>query len=215
MKRLILIVLGIAAVVFVVSAIWFLSNNKSPVASVDVQVPAQPTQSDVVLDVKTKPYLTANNIPAGIYLAQIQYKTGEKFALVWRQSSNTYMPELPTNFKTNFAGVLQWNEIESTWEKFLQVQDADGKDFGNNNPMSLTWADPDGTDQVPSLTVVDSNGGGSGEGIAKVFQPASIDLEKWAVVDCYYWSTGERLNSPRFKLTDPQCKNASVAYVGN
>ena len=207
MKRLILIVLGIATLVFGVSAIWFLSNNKRP-----AQISAQ---SDTALDVETKPHLSADNIPAGIHLAQVQYKAGEKFALVWRQSSNTYMPELPTNFKTNFAGVLVWDEIEAKWNKFLEVTDTDGKDFGNNNPMRLTWTGPDGTDQVPSLTVVDSNGGGSGEGIAKVFRPASIDLETWDMVDCYYWSTGERMDSPRFKLTDPQCKNASVIYAGN
>lgn len=206
MKRLILILLGIATLVFGVSAIWFLSNNKSP---------AQPVQSDVVLDVETKPYVIRDNIPTDIHVAQVQHKAGEKFALVWRPSLNTYLPDLSSSFMPSFAGVLQWNEIESTWEKFLQVQDADGKDFGKNNPMNLMWAGPDGTDQVPSLTVVDSNGGGSGEGVAKVFRPASIDLETWDVVDCYYWSTGERLDSPRFKLTDPQCKNASVIYAGN
>lgn len=215
MKRTSLILVGIAAVVLVASAICFLSNNKNRVTPVGVQVPGQPIQSDIALDVETKPHLSADNIPDDIHLAQVQYKTGEKFALVWRQSSNTYMPELPSNFKTNFAGVLAWNEIEAKWNRFLEVTDTDGKDFGNNNPMRLTWAGPDGADQAPSLTVVDNNGGGSGEGVAKVFQPISIDLEKWAVVDCYYWSTGERLNSPKYRLTDSACKNAIVKYVGN
>jgi len=68
------------------------------------------------------------------------------------------------------------------------------------------------TDQIPHLVVADSNGGGSGDGIAKELVADNIGLTEWKVVDCYEYAVdlgkGKKMN-----LSDEYCQNAKITPV--
>jgi len=99
------------------------------------------------------------------------------FALVVRNSMNVVLT-LPTDFTPIFAGVLVAEEGQTKWSKILEIKDSVTTD--KNNPYYLVT---DGNNLL--LTVVDQNGGGSGEGIMKVF--ALDEAGNWDLKSCYYF----------------------------
>ena len=136
-----------------------------------------------------------------------------EYALVERRSFNRPLLDLPSDVKADFGGVLRWNKETKQWEKFLQVGDITKPgDSTKNNPIDFWLTSSADRDQIPHLVVVDSNGAGSGEGIAKELVAQDIGLTEWRVVDCYYYAydlgKGKKIN-----LSDEYCQNAKISPV--
>lgn len=101
------------------------------------------------------------------------------FALVLNRSMNVAL-SLPRDFTPVFTGVLVAGEGDSQWFKLLEIKDE--KPVNRNNPYYLVVEN-----QRLLLTVVDLHGGGSGEGIMKVF--ALYEGEEWQLESCYYFGS--------------------------
>lgn len=111
------------------------------------------------------------------------------FALVLQGSMNFYL-ELPKKFTPSFTGILVAQQNEKRWTKLLEIRDSDpnNNNYGasiENNPYYL-WIN----NGKLFLSIVDSNGAGSGEGIMKVFAPSQN--EKWELTGCYYFGGNYR-----------------------
>lgn len=102
-------------------------------------------------------------------------------ALALRPSLNTYHYVGPLEDDYPFAGILISSKDGEQWEKFLQVNDT-GQDTSNNNNPYYLWL----SEGRLHLSVVDTNGAGSGEGKEKVFY--TTDGMHWEQKnECYYF----------------------------
>lgn len=154
-----------------------------------------------------------NNLPSDIHPGQVSKIIGNEFALVERRSFNRPLLDIPSDVIANFAGVLRWNEEENRWEKFLQVDDTTYPEAPTkNNPLDFWWTGSPDIDQIPHIVVVDNNGAGSGEGVAKELVADNIGLTKWKVVDCYDYSYDLGKGKKR-NLSDQYCQNAKISPV--
>lgn len=109
------------------------------------------------------------------------------FALVLQGSMN-FPLELPKKFTPSFTGILVAQQNEKRWTKLLEIRDSDSNNYEGstgNNPYYL-WSN----NGKLFLSVVDSNGAGSGEGIMKVF--ALSQNEIWELTGCYYFGGNYR-----------------------
>lgn len=120
-------------------------------------------------EVELPSYIDSSQIVKG-------YKLGNDilFALYQKNSLNT-----PIQSDSSQAGILVRRASDSIWESFLALQDTqvDAK----NNPYYF-WV----KDTVMNVLIVDVQGAGSGEGIAKVFQ-LNKDLSTWDMNNCFYY----------------------------
>lgn len=138
-------------------------------------------QDDVSLQEVSDPNLW---LPADIYSGQVlkYFKIGDIFlALVLRSSMNISL-SLPTvDTQTTFGWILIAREWVSQWSKLTEIEDRDVALSTSNNPYYLTI---NGQKRLV-VTIVDTNGAGSGEGIMKVFV---LDAQgTWSLEDCYYF----------------------------
>lgn len=146
------------------------------------------------------------NLPSDIDPGQIARVYDGHYALVVRPSMNIDLSSrIAPGFVTNFAGVLQWNAAANRWDKLLSVSDTDSNISTSNNPVELTWD----SQSIPHLLVVDTNGAGSGEGIAKELVATSVDLKEWKVIDCfdYAYDLGKGKKLP---LRSKECQAVKV-----
>lgn len=111
------------------------------------------------------------------------------FALVLQGSMNIPL-ELPKKFIPSFTGILVAQQNEKRWTKLLEIKDRnpDNNNYPasiENNPYYL-WSN----NGELSLSIVDSNGAGSGEGIMKIFSLSQN--ETWELTGCYYFGGNYR-----------------------
>ena len=99
---------------------------------------------------------------------------------------NIYFEELGANFEAKFFGVLVAKEGQTQWQELLTITDKDSSP--RNNPYYL-WND----NKKLFLSIVDSGGAGSGEGIEKVY---TLNNEgDWDLIGCYYFGGNYRSES--------------------
>lgn len=202
----------VGVMVILLFCVWLTKSFWKTEPVMPVTINTEVPESD--LSPNEKPVARTGNIPTDIHIGQVTETDNVEFVLVQRQSLNIFLPKVPANFPANFAGVLNWNGRDLKWEKAIRVEDTNPELSSKNNPVSLRFEGPIDTDQVPYLTVVDQNGAGSGEGIAKVLRPKTIDWKNWEVVECYYWSDGKKVDiTPKLKLLSPQCQAVKVTAV--
>ena len=125
-------------------------------------------------------------LPADIIEKQIKkyFKLDNMiFALVLQGSMNFDL-EFPKKFTPTFTGILVAQQNKKRWTKLLEIKDNsyppnyDGS--VENNPYYL-WSNKGKL----SISIIDSNGAGSGEGIMKVFTLAQNEI--WELTGCYYF----------------------------
>ena len=137
----------------------------------------------------TMPNLT---LPAGIDKGQIEktFKIGDlSLALVMQGSMNVAL-DLPDGFTPTFGGILMADKDATAWSKLLTIKDTDtsGNSSSTGNEPYYLWT----TGKELMLSIVDQNGGGSGEGVEKVYSTA--DGESWTLKGCYSFSGEENPN---------------------
>lgn len=156
--------------------------------------------------------VSEENLPKDIHPAQVTKVFSTGFALVSFPSMNVYLPDIPSDFNPTFKGVLQWDSTLERWQKIWEVVDINSELSLQNNPVDLWWVGPDGTDQIPHLQVVDTNGAGSGEGIAKVLIPDNLGLDTWSVIECFYWAE-DLGRQEEYPTDEDKCQAVSVRLV--
>lgn len=117
-------------------------------------------------------------LPSDIHGAQVhrEYTFGDERFLIY-QRPNMNIPIIESNDE---SGVLSAKEGDVEWKNFFKIRElAQSK----NNVFFFEY-DTDLNKYVTLL--VDANGAGSGEGIAKL---VSLDKEEasWEVLDCFYY----------------------------
>ncbi len=168
------------------------------------------SQNEDVIEKNTLPEVKIpavyTNLPSDIDPGQIARVYDGQYALAVRPSMNIDLStRIPNGFVAHFAGVLQWDANENRWEKLVSVSDIDPSISTGNNPVEWTWD----SQSVPHLLVVDTNGGGSGEGVGKELVATSVDLKEWKVVDCfdYAYDLGRGKKLP---LRSKECQAVKV-----
>lgn len=94
------------------------------------------------------------------------------FALVLRNSSNVFLPG--AFFHPSFVGVLAADQGDTQWSKLVKIK---GTGQRHDNPYYLMV-----NNRELLLTIVDEKGGGSGEGLMKVF--ALSETGNWMLAGC-------------------------------
>jgi hypothetical protein len=106
------------------------------------------------------------------------------FAVVTKSTFINHIEEIPWDANYQYAGLLIAEEGYDFWQKYLKVnflyQDPNHYDPGNN-PYYL-WND----NYEILLSVVDSYGGGSGEGTYKLLSSNDYGYN-WELKGCYYY----------------------------
>ena len=126
------------------------------------------------------------SLPNDIYNGQVlkYFRIGDVLlALVLRSSMNIGL-SLPTvNTETTFGWILIARTWATQWSKLIEIKDSNIDISLKNNPHYLTLDEQ----KRLLLTVVDHNGGWSGEGIMKVFilSPKGERI----LQSCYYFGT--------------------------
>mgnify|MGYP003522267729 CR=1 FL=1 len=168
------------------------------------------------------PLVTVETLPADIHPDQVIKIIHNQYALVVKPSLNIPLPNIPPTMSASYRGVLQWNEATRMWEKILLVEDTNPEISVSNNPLDMWFEGPSDTDREPHLLVVDVNGAGSGEGVAKVLVPTSLSWSEWNVVECFDYafdlgrgeqrdSATDECNAVRVILPDMQSNEAQTA----
>lgn len=129
-------------------------------------------------------------LPAHINEGQIKkyFKLGNLIFVLVLQGSMNIPLELPKKFTPSFTGILVAKQNEKHWTKLLEIKDRDLNNYEgstSNNPYYL-WS----SNGKLFLSVVDSNGAGSGEGIMKIFSLSQN--ETWELTGCYYFGGNYR-----------------------
>jgi hypothetical protein len=104
------------------------------------------------------------------------------FALVRRPSMNVRL-DIPKDFNANFSGLIAADTTNKEWKKLFSIQD---KEITNKNNPYAIWIDQ----KALYVSIVDQNGAGSGEGIAKIVK--SSDLINWETDYCHYFGSEYR-----------------------
>jgi len=120
-------------------------------------------------------------LPPGIDKTQIEkiFQFGDLlFALAMKPSTNVPLLDLPPGFVPKFSGVLIAHEKSVGWSKFAEIIDIDTQ--RKSNPYYL-WI----KDGILTLSLVDQNGAGSGEGNMSIFALGKNGI--WAQKGCYYF----------------------------
>ncbi len=146
--------------------------------------------------------------PSDIHAKQVQtyFKIGNiLLATVLNRSMNIDL-QLPHNIKLPFTGVLVANQGDNEWSKLVEIKNINSR----NNPYYITIKN-----NKLLLTVVDSTGAGSGEGIMKVF--SLVEGSNWNLEDCYYFaeesggSFADTVNFSKHKKEPlSKCKNVQL-----
>ncbi len=187
MKKNKLLTIAFISLVFVIFCIIFTSKDPINKSDQNLSFATQINETlnkGAYLEEIENPGLAT---PIDIHTGQIKkYFKMENilFALVLRNSMNISLT-LPSDFTPQFSGVLVAKQGDSQWSKLIELRDVTKTD--KNNPYYLL-----NDNQKLSLTVVDQNGAGSGEGIMKVF--ALSDRSNWELENCYYF--GENFSNP-------------------
>jgi|CXWL01.1.fsa_nt_gi hypothetical protein len=116
-------------------------------------------------------------LPANIHRGQIIKRIrvqGKIYALVGQTNMNLYLSGIPKNYPIEFTGVLI--KEKKKWVPFAEISNTDA----TNNPLHL-WHEGKNF----FFTIVDSHGGGSGEGYAKLFRSQNKG-ESWELMNCWY-----------------------------
>ena len=111
---------------------------------------------------------------------------------------------MPINSSSNISGVLYAGKNDQTWKMFNQIKDADST---SNYPYELSF-------ESGSLfmLVVDRNGAGSGEGIAKLLK-LSQNSNKWVTTSCFYY-VPERFKTST-SVSDSLSKRTEEYFTSN
>ena len=155
-------------------------------------------------------------LPSDIYEAQVykEYMVGdEMFLLYQRPNMNVDISE-----SNDESGVLYAKEGDVVWKPFIKV-----RELGDSKNNVFFFGFDLELDRYVTL-LIDANGAGSGEGIAKL---VSID-DGWNLLNCFYympedWVIKESLgirdvveeyikNNPQYiqDLTDVNCTNFEI-----
>jgi hypothetical protein len=124
--------------------------------------------------------LSELELPSDIYEGQVakEYIIEDRRFLVYqRPNMNLPIPE-----SNNESGVLYADEGDTKWKPFIKVRElADSK----NNVFLFDY-----DSQLDSYTVflIDANGGGSGEGVAKLVSIGE-EGDSWDILNCFYYSS--------------------------
>lgn len=158
------------------------------------------------------PTISKETLPGDIHPNQIVKVVNHQYALVAMPSLNIYLPDIPTDFKAEYRGVLHWNASIQKWEKFLSIQDTNTNISVSNNPEDLWWAGASDTGRVPHLQVVDVNGAGSGEGVAKILAAEDVGLQNWKVIECFDYArdTGKGKN---VSVNSKECQAVKISLT--
>ncbi|EKE00083.1 MAG: hypothetical protein ACD_22C00094G0005 [uncultured bacterium] len=156
---------------------------------------------------KTNKTETQPNNTTSYYQEQLGQKLDYKdysYTLVQRSSLN-----IPIEKSTDFAGVLRKPLNSDQYEKYLEV--TSNPDSAKNNPY-LMWVD-----NSLYILIVDQNGAGSGEGVAKVIKIEDGSAKQYS---CFYYSPEKfsDVNSIRTKKSDAgdlDCDNYSIKLLNN
>lgn len=171
------------------------------------------SQNEDVIEKNTIPEVKIpavyTNLPSDIDPGQIARVYDGQYALAVKGSMNIDLSHrIAPGFAPSFAGVLKWNSTENRWDKAVTVTDTDTSVSSGNNPVELTWD----MQVVPHLLVVDTNGGGSGEGTGKILIPRAADMKEWNVIDCfeygYDWGKGKKM-----PLSSKECQSVKVEGI--
>lgn len=133
--------------------------------------------------------MPALTLPAGIDKGQIRkyFQIGDlRLALVLQGSMNIPL-QVPDGFKTTFGGMLIAGKTDTAWSKFLTLKDTseNNNDGSTGNDPYYLWTDA----KKLMLSVIDQNGGGSGEGVEKVY--STLEGEAWHLEGCYYFGPSD------------------------
>lgn len=98
---------------------------------------------------------------------------GHDYAEVWRANMN-----IPIRNSTSYAGIVR-KTIESTqWQEYIKIVST--PDQSKNNPYKFWVGDSF------YLLLVDQNGGGSGEGVAKLVG-INVENDTYEQLKCFYY----------------------------
>ncbi len=98
---------------------------------------------------------------------------GYDYAEVWRANMN-----VPIRNSTDYAGVVRKTTGSSEWQEYIKI--VSSPDQSKNNPYKIWVGDN------LYLLLVDQNGGGSGEGIAKLAK-VTQENNTYEHIKCFYY----------------------------
>jgi len=96
-----------------------------------------------------------------------------EYAEVWRANMN-----VPIKNSTDYAGVVRKPTGSSEWQEYIKI--VSSPDQSKNNPYKIWVGDS------LYLLLVDQNGGGSGEGIAKLAK-VTQENNTYEQIKCFYY----------------------------
>ncbi|MFV1917479.1 MAG: hypothetical protein ACC618_03320 [Patescibacteria group bacterium] len=156
------------ALVLVINALNIKTKKPS-----EIQV--EPVELDVILSEELIGDAPPFEIPEGIHPNQLQkyYFTDGSYYAIYQKANLNY----PIKNSTNRSGILYANEGDKKWRIFLEIKElAKSK----NNPVNF-WKENDSL----FVIIVDADGAGSGEGIAKLFE-SKDNGTSWEIKKCFY-----------------------------
>ena len=183
----ILLVVGLFILIFHRNSNYFVQNGVIQNPSLEPSKIVLPTTSQLVPSNETQniptpitqPLKVDNRyLPADVYPKQATYKYsyGRKDYLLYLRPSLNF--DIAGESSTQ-SGILYANPGDSSWKKFLTIKDTT---LSKNNAYVLDYQE--GT---LYFLIVDTNGAGSGEGVAKLISINPVTHE-WQTDICFYYS---------------------------
>ncbi|OGM04893.1 hypothetical protein A2715_04560 [Candidatus Woesebacteria bacterium RIFCSPHIGHO2_01_FULL_39_32] len=116
-------------------------------------------------------------LPPGLEKQQISdtYKFRDQYFAIFQKSNLNF----PVSSDVQRSGVLVANEGDTNWKILLEIED---QPRNKNNPYYVAIENG-----LIYILIVDTNGAGSGEGVAKLIE-SSDQGASWVTRDCFYYA---------------------------
>lgn len=133
------------------------------------------TRAEWMTENKIEPLIL--DLPVGLDNEQVSdtYKFEDQYFAIFQKSNFNF----PVSSDVQRSGVLTANEGDTSWKILLEIEDLPET---KNNPYDIAIYNG-----VMYVLIVDHNGAGSGEGIAKLIKSNNRG-KSWEITDCFYFT---------------------------
>jgi hypothetical protein len=159
------------------------NQTETPIPTTLPQLETTELEKIALLHTTKLDYIPQLNLPSGIEKAQLRSPQKiDNFYFVNFLKSNM---NFSINSPVKHSGVLYANESDTEWKIFYEIKELSND---SNNPYDL-WKEG----AMFYTVIIDTNGGGSGEGQGKLVK-INQQSQDWEIIDCFYYSPGSYIS---------------------